>query len=379
MHLLPLYLHLTLLTLGNAFLLTLVAVYLNAQGTSAAQIGLVGSAFYLGMFGASFFADKFIQSLGHVRALVLCCITLALAAVALTWTHLLPLWLLLRVIAGVAAAIGFVAVESWVLGVAPLHQRSRSMARYMLVYYFSSGISQLFIDWIPLSGLLGFGLAASLCVLSVVPLYWTQRPDLTDDDAINVTVSAKPPRSERALGLVGCLVAGMLLGVLAALMPIQLQQLALNDEVGLYMAWLVLCGMAFQLPNGALSDKFGQKNMMAVQTVMIGVGCLLLWEFDDKRILLLALALLGAGGFTLYPTTMAYACGKLNGRALVKMTQKLMFFYSLGSLTGPMMAGMMLERQQSGLFLFVILLMTSWGLWLLLMRLFSNKPVGTTI
>lgn len=54
MRLIPLYLHLILLTLGNAFLLTLVAVYLSAQGAPAMQIGLVGSAFYLGMLGASF-------------------------------------------------------------------------------------------------------------------------------------------------------------------------------------------------------------------------------------------------------------------------------------------------------------------------------------
>ena len=149
MHLIPLYLHLTLLTLGNAFLLTLVAVYLNAQGAAATEVGLVGSAFYMGMLGASFFADVFIQRLGHVRALVVCCVVLTLAAIALPLSSLLPMWLALRVFAGMAAAIGFVAVESWVLGVAPLHKRSRSMARYMLVYYFSYGISQLFIDWIP--------------------------------------------------------------------------------------------------------------------------------------------------------------------------------------------------------------------------------------
>ncbi|GHA22205.1 MFS transporter [Oceanisphaera arctica] len=378
MHLIPLYLHLTLLTLGNAFLLTLVAVYLNAQGAPAAQIGLVGSAFYLGMLGASFFADKFIERLGHVRALVFCCIALALAALALSWTSLLPVWLVLRVLAGMAAAIGFVAVESWVLGVAPLHQRTRSMARYMLVYYFSYGISQLFIDWVPLSGMMGFWLASSFCILSVVPLWWAKQPDLNSEAESN-GASGKPPRAERALGLVGCLVAGMLLGTLSALMPIQLEQLALGEEIGLYMAWLILCGMAFQLPNGSLADKLGKRTMMAVQTLMIGAGCLLLWEFDGKGVMLLAFALLGAGGFTLYPTTMAYACGKMNGRALVKMTQKLMFTYSIGSLTGPVIAGMMLEKYRSGLFLFVILLVAGWALWLLLMRLLTDKPVGTTI
>lgn len=378
MHLIPLYLHLTLLTLGNAFLLTLVAVYLNAEGAPAAQIGLVGSAFYLGMLGASFFADKFIQRLGHVRALLFCCIALALAALALTWSSLLPVWLALRVVAGMAAAIGFVAVESWVLGVAPLHQRTRSMARYMLVYYFSYGMSQLFIDWEPLSGMMGFWLASSLCVLSVVPLMWAKRPNLENEAEHNMA-SGKPPRAERALGLVGCLVAGMLLGTLSALMPIQLEQLALGEEVGLYMAWLILCGMAFQLPNGSLADKVGQRTMMVAQTLMIAAGCLLLWEFDGKGIMLLAFALLGAGGFTLYPTTMAYACGKMNGRALVKMTQKLMFVYSIGSLTGPMVAGMMLEKFQAGLFLFVILLVLGWGCWLLLMRFLTDKPVGTTI
>ncbi|OIN04526.1 MFS transporter [Oceanisphaera psychrotolerans] len=281
MYLIPLYTHLTLLTLGNAFLVTLVAVYLNGQGAPAAQIGLVGSAFYLGMLGASFFADKLIERLGHVRSLVLCCLTLTLAAMALTWTSLLPVWLLLRVLAGMAAAVSFVAVESWVLGVAPLHRRSSAMARYMLIYYFSYGISQLFIDWIPTAGLSGFWLASGLCALATFPLLWARRPDLSAEAGANAN-SGKPPRADRALGLAGCLVAGMLLGALYALMPIQLQQLALGDEIGLYMAWLILCGMAFQLPNGTLADKFGKRTMMVVQTMMIGAGCLLLWEFDGK-------------------------------------------------------------------------------------------------
>ncbi|PSJ47629.1 MFS transporter [Zobellella endophytica] len=375
MHLIPLYTHLILLTLGNAFLVTLVAVYLNGQGAPAAQIGLVGSAFYLGMLGASFFADKLIQRLGHVRSLILCSATLALAAVTLTWTSLLPVWLTLRMVAGMAAAVSFVAVESWVLGVAPLHRRSSAMARYMLIYYFSYGISQLFIDWIPADHHAAFWLATGLCALAMLPLRWARRPDLSAEAGSNAN-SGKPPRADRALGLAGCLVAGMLLGALYALMPIQLQQLARGDEIGLYMAWLILCGMAFQLPNGSLADRFGKRTMMAVQTLMIGAGCLLLWEFSGNGALIMAFILLGAGVFTLYPTTMSYACGKMHGRALVKMTQKLMFAYSIGSLAGPMMAGIMLEKFQAGLFLFIILLVAGWALWLLLVRLVLDKPLG---
>src|SRR5699024_793359 len=149
--------------------------------------------------------------------------------------------------------------------------------------------------------------------------------------------------------------AGMLLCTLSALMPIQLQQLGLQQEVGLYMAWLILCGMAFQLPSGSLADRFGKRTTMAVQTTMIAPRSTLLWEGGSTSVMLIACALLGAGGFTLYPTTVSYACVKLQGRTLVKMAQKLMFIYSLGSLAGPMMAGIMLEQQQAGLFLFVML------------------------
>ncbi|MCT7655614.1 MFS transporter [Oceanimonas sp. NS1] len=173
--------------------MTLVAVYLNGQGAPAAQIGLVGAAFYLGMLGASFFADKFIQRLGHVRALVVCSAALALAAVALTWTSLLPVWLVLRMVAGMAAAISFVAVESWVLGVAPLNRRSSAMARYMLVYYFSYGGSQLFIDWIPASSQLAFWLAAGLCASALLPLCWARTPNLDAEGAADGAMAGKPP------------------------------------------------------------------------------------------------------------------------------------------------------------------------------------------
>ncbi|MDP5291105.1 MFS transporter [Oceanimonas sp. CHS3-5] len=379
MHLVPLYTHLILLTLGNAFLVTLVSVYLNGQGAPAAQIGLVGAAFYLGMLGASFFADKLIQQWGQVRALVLCCLTLVLTAVALTWTSQLPVWLVLRMVAGMAAAVSFVALESWVLGVAPLNRRSSAMARYMLVYYFSYGISQLFIDWIPAGGQTAFWLAAGVCGLALLPLWWMRSPNLDVEAAAEGAGAGKPPRADRALGLAGCLVAGMLLGGLSALMPIQLKQLALGEEVGLYMAWLILCGMAFQLPNGSLADRLGKRAMMAVQTLMVGAGCLLLWEFGGNSMLIPALALVGAGAYTLYPTTMSFACGNMHGRALVRMTQKLMFAYSIGSLTGPVIAGMMLDKFQAGLFLFIILLVAGWALWLLLVRLVLDKPLGDAV
>ncbi|AEY02042.1 MFS family transporter protein [Oceanimonas sp. GK1] len=301
MHLVPLYTHLILLTLGNAFLVTLVAVYLNGQGAPAAQIGLVGAAFYLGMLGASFFADKLIQQLGHVRTLVLCSATLALAALALTWTSLLPVWLVLRMVAGMAAAVSFVAVESWVLGVAPLNRRSSAMARYMLVYYFSYGISQLFIDWIPFDSQAAFWLAAGLCALALPPLWWARTPDLDAEADAEGAGSGKPPRADRALGLAGCLVAGMLLGGLYALMPIQLQQLARGEEVGLYMAWLILCGMAFQLPNGSLADRFGKRAMMVVQTLMVGGG--LFAAVGVQRQQCADPGLCPAGGGRLYPVS----------------------------------------------------------------------------
>ncbi|AEY02041.1 hypothetical protein GU3_11430 [Oceanimonas sp. GK1] len=69
----------------------------------------------------------------------------------------------------------------------------------------------------------------------------------------------------------------------------------------------------------------------------------------------------------------------MHGRALVRMTQKLMFAYSIGSLTGPVIAGMMLEKFQAGLFLFIILLVAGWALWLLLVRLVLDKPLGDAV
>ena len=57
-----------ILGIGNGFLATLITVRLDAAGESATVIGIVSSAYFIGLALGAMFNDRLLLRIGHIRA-----------------------------------------------------------------------------------------------------------------------------------------------------------------------------------------------------------------------------------------------------------------------------------------------------------------------
>ncbi len=160
------------------------------------------------------------------------------------------------------------------------------------------------------------------------------------------------------LGVNGCIISGIVRGSLYGLMPLYLNhKWVSNASIGFWMAVLVSAGILGQWPIGRLADKFGRLLVLRVQVFVV----------------ILALFILGAAGFTLYPVAMAWACEKVEHHQLVAMNQALLLSYTVGSLLGPSFTAMLMQNFSDNL-LFIMIASVSFIYLLMLLRNAGHTP-----
>ena len=161
--------------------------------------------------------------------------------------------------------------------------------------------------------------------------------------------------------IIGCIVSGLLLGSIYGLMPLELQARHVTiEQIGILMALLVLGGMAVQPIVSWASNKINHNLLMGLFCVL-GVFALGLTTLtDNKMILAISLVLLGMATFSLYPIAITLGCIGMNESYIVSVTQVMLLSYSVGSVSGPMVAHSFMHNPEGLMgYLFVTLLATA--------------------
>ncbi|TKI07484.1 MFS transporter [Martelella alba] len=339
------------LTISIAVLNTLVPLWLTHASLPTWQIGLIGSAYFTGNLVGTLLAGILIRRVGFNRGFYLGCAVFALATLGLELAENFGNWLICRFIAGVACALIWVVVESALMRSGTLKTRGRLLAAYMMVYYLGTVIGQLLLSGMPTTFRSVLPWTVALMAAAVLPLLFSR---IEGQDAGTPRIAVWPMllRRNARLGINGCAMSGVVLGSLYGLLPLYLSHKGLSDgRVGYWMALLVSAGILGQWPVGRLADRYGRLMVLRVQVFMVVVGSLAMWGGSAMTP---ALFLLGSAGFTLYPVAMSWACEKVDPAELVAMNQALLLSYTIGSLLGPSMTAMLMQRY-SDQWLFVVI------------------------
>ena len=163
-----------IIALGNGVLSSLTTLRLGAAGESATTIGVVSSAYFIGLTLGAIFNDRLILRIGHIRAyssfaaLIGATILLQGLFYDTTW------WFALRLINGWAAVGVFLVIESWLLLAGDAKIRGRLLALYMIAFYGAGVIAQAGLGevtgWGDTAPFMVAGMLATLSVLPIVIL-----------------------------------------------------------------------------------------------------------------------------------------------------------------------------------------------------------------
>ena len=341
-----------IIALGNGFMSSLTTLRLDAAGESATTIGVVSSAYFIGLTLGAIVNDRLILRIGHIRAyssfaaLIGATILLQGLFYDTTW------WSILRLLNGWAAVGVFLVIESWLLLAGDAKIRGRLLALYMIAFYGAGVIAQAALGEITSWGdTAPFMLAGMLATLSVLPIVILPRVSPLLDQ-----VEPLKPRQLLGVaptGLVGCFGSGVAIAGIYALLPLYLQRVGLDvGEVGEMMAWVILGAMLLQYPVGRWSDRKDRQDVLIALAAMCTVLSLLIVVLPVDTVLLPALLfLLGGGVFALYPVAVSSAADRAPADALVPMIQGLLLINSLGSAMAPLtISPMMTSYGEVGLF-----------------------------
>ena len=341
-----------IISIGNGMLASLTTLRLDTMGQSATMVGIVSSAYFIGLTLGSIFNDRLIVRIGHIRAYS--CFAALIATSILfqgmssePWT-----WFVLRLVNGWASVGVFLVVESWLLMAADPKIRGRLLALYMIALYGAGLLGQVNLGAIALTGdTVPFMIAAILASLSLLPIVMLPR-------ATPIVERAEPLMPLQLLratptGVIGCFGSGIAIAAIYALLPLYLQRIGMDvTEVGHMMAWVILGAMLLQYPVGRWSDHQDRHLVL----IVLGAACALLSLIilmlpAGSPLLVVAFFLLGGGIFAIYPVAVSHAADRASSGAIVSMIQGLLLINSLGCAISPLVISPLMTRVgEAGLF-----------------------------
>ncbi|HAS4328453.1 TPA: MFS transporter [Vibrio cholerae] len=347
---------LTLYAIAAGYLMSLVPLMLPHYQLESDLASWLASVFYAGLLAGALVAEPFVNRLGHRKAFVWCLSLLQLSIVVMPLLPYASVWLLARLVAGIAVAGIFVVVESWLLH-GDEQGRAKRLGIYMVSLYGGTALGQMAIGQLGVAGAVPFiAITTLLLIASIVLMYVdSDQPSTQQASSLSLRQIFKLKAA-----MIGCLVSGLTLGAIYGLMPVELANRGISHtDLGNLMALVILGGMAVQPLVPWLSKFLGRTLQMAL-FCLLGTAAITLTVFDDSLLVLgVSLFILGMATFALYPIAINLGCDKLDASYIVSATQVMLLSYSVGSVVGPVLADcFMQDRHGLMAYLFAILLAT---------------------
>ncbi|MEG6508352.1 MFS transporter [Methyloligella sp. 2.7D] len=339
---------------GTGFLATLLSVRMERDGISSLLIGLVATAYFLGLTIGSLRAASVIQRVGHIRSFASFVSIYSASTLAYAIHQDVMFWSMLRFVDGFCMAGVFICLESWLNEKAEVSTRGAILASYMVATFSGQAIGQLLLTTGEHLPSLPFMLAAIVLSLAVVPVALTRisQPGLGDQPSF----SLRRLYDISPLGVTGAMAAGVMLGAFYGLGAVYAAKLGLTlTATAFFMTVVISGGVLLQWPLGWLSDRYDRRLVIVGCFAATFVVCMALTFVASPGLTLLILAMAFGGiAFALYPLCVSHANDQVELDERVGASGGLVLVYSVGAAIGPLFAAAtMTVFGGPGLFLFI--------------------------
>ncbi len=328
-----------------------------ALGFSTAQVGLLGSAHFVGFFIGCWWAPRLMGAVGHARAFAACT---AMGAIGLL-AHMLVvdpfIWAGLRVATGLCVAGCYTVIESWLQAKVTNETRGRAMGAYRAVDLAGSLGAQLLIAVLEPASYVSYNLLAIFCCASLLPLTLTRvrQPEIPEAPRLRPALAW----GISPLAVAGVVVAGLTGAAFRMVGPIYGQEVGLAaSQLAWFLATFVLGGALAQIPTGWLADKYDRRWVLIWLSAAAMGACLVTTLAAGTGTLgvMLAAGLFGFTTFPVFSVAAAHAHDFADPDQRVELSAALMFFYALGAIASPLIASQLIALYgPSALFGFIAL------------------------
>ncbi len=335
----PLLLSMAILLMGNGLQTTLLPIRAELEAYSDPQIGVLGSAYFIGFTLGCIYGRFTIGQVGHIRAFT--AMVSVASAVALAHALLLEpvVWWLLRIVTGYCFAVLFMIIESWLNERATDETRGAVFSAYTVIRLTVVTLGQLMIAFGDPAAFPLFCIASILVSVAAVPVALTTRP--APEVRSDVRLRVRRLFRISPVGSAGCLLIGAVTGSFWAMGPLFAKDNGLDvTEIAIFMSVTVLAGAAGQWPIGRASDTKDRRKVIifaCVGAAAAGIGMVLVPDEWEPRILFFSV-LFGAFSFPIYAVCVAHANDLVAPDEYVETASILILVYSIGAAIGPIVS-----------------------------------------
>ena len=339
-----LFLSVLLLQLSSGGVGPLDALSGLVLGFSKQQIGLLGSAHFLGFFIGCWWAPRLMGSVGHSRAFAA---FTAAGAIGLM-SHMLIIdpyaWALMRIASGMCVAGCYTVIEAWLQAKVTNETRGRTMGVYRVVDMTGSMAAQMIIGVLEPASYVSYNLLAIVCCAALLPLTLTtvRQPETPASPRLRPRLAHE--RSPLAAAAV--VVAALTSASFRMVGPVYGQQVGLsNDQIAYFLTAFVLGGALGQLPVGWLADKYDRRRVLIwLSIAAVGSSAITIFAANlGTASILLTAGLFGLTTFPIYSIAAAHAHDFASDDERVELSAALMFYYALGAIAAPYAASLLIE------------------------------------
>jgi MFS family permease len=339
-----LFLSVVLLQMGLGGLVPLDAVSGAELGFSKTQIGLMGSAHFLGFFIGCWWAPRLMGKVGHSRAFA----AFTAAGTIGILAHMLVIdpyaWSLMRMAAGLAVAGCYTIIEAWMQAKVTNSTRGRAMGVYRVVDIAGSLGAQMMIAVLEPASYVSYNLLALICCLAIFPLTLTRAdaPEMPEAPRLRPGLAwHKSP-----LGAAGVVVSGITGAAFRMVGPVYGLDVGLRiDQIALFLAAYVLGGAAAQLPVGWLADKYDRRLVLIGLSVaaIATAGATISLAGSGTVAVFATAAAFGFATLPVYSVSTAHAHDYAESHERVELSAAHMFLYAVGAIASPYLASVVID------------------------------------
>ena len=342
---------------GNGLQGTLLPIRAGMELFTTPDIGILGSAYYIGFASGCLLGGRILRRAGHIRTFT----AMASIASAVALAHALVLtpwfWWIARATTGVCLAVLFMVIESWLNERSTKETRGTVMSIYLIINLTVITVGQMMITLYDPSGWPLFALASILVSLAAVPLAFTASPAPAAVKNVNVRIWRLYRLSP--VGFAGCVSVGLANGAFWSLGPVFAQRTGLDvTDVAVFMSATVLAGAAGQWPLGRASDRFDRRYVIAAACTGAAVAAATLASgvFTTADHILIASCAFGIFAFPIYAIAVAHTNDHVPHGEFVESSSGLLLLFGAGAVIGPLVASYLMSQiGPQGLYVFTAL------------------------
>ena len=352
-----LFLSITLLQLGSGSIGPLDALSGLVLGFTKTEIGILGSAHFLGFFVGCWWAPGLLGMVGHARGFAAFAACGAIGAIAHPLYPEPWVWAGLRIMTGLCIAGCYTIIEAWMQSKVTNQSRGRVMGVYRAVDIIASSGAQLMIAVLEPASYISYNLLAILCCACLFPLTLTR----LDQPRIPSAPRLRPLKTAliSPLGVAGVIVAGVTASSFRMVGPIYGQEVGLSaKQIGYFLATVLMGGALAQFPVGWLADKYDRRWVLialsASSVVVCGViavtSSVAFWAIFTGAVLF------GIATFPIFSVAAAHTNDFVGPENAIEVNASLIFIYGIGAIFSPLVTASLIERfGPSALFTFIAL------------------------